>query len=229
MARLVLFDLDGTLLRPRDPLHSRAFVEVLASFCGFREAIDWTGTSGMVDRAILAVLFERAGMDRRAARAALSHACRQMGRSYLRGPMEPSDRTLPGARALIERLHALEIPMGLLTGNVGDVAWGRVGQAGLRHYFVAGAFGDEAMRRSTLVRRAVRRCEHVLGQQFDSHDVIVVGDTPRDIRAAHQGGVRCLAVATGEFSAKALQVERPLSVILDLTDTDALSELLVSA
>jgi phosphoglycolate phosphatase len=229
MARLVLFDLDGTLLQPGDPLHSRAFNEVLNSVCGFRDSIDWTGTSGMVDRAILAALFERAGMDRVSARGALAQACRQMGESYARGPMEAIDRTLPGARALLERVHTLQIAMGLLTGNVSDVAWGRVSQAGLRDYFVAGAFGDEAMRRSTLVRRAVRRCELALGRRLHPAEVMVVGDTPRDIRAAHQGGVRCVAVATGEFTAQELQRERPLAVIPDLTDTDAVSELLVSA
>ena len=71
MSRLVLFDLDGTLLQPRDPLHSRAFSEVLADVCGFRDDIDWTGTSGMVDRAILAVLFQRAGMSAADARSGL--------------------------------------------------------------------------------------------------------------------------------------------------------------
>jgi len=229
MARLVLFDLDGTLLQARDPLHSRAFDEVLASFCGFRGSIDWSGTSGMVDRSILAVLFQRAGMDPATARGALTKACRQMNASYMRGPIEPEDRTLPGVHALLERLHALRVRMGLLTGNVTEVAWGRVGQAGLRDYFVAGAFGDEAMRRSTLVRRAIRRCQSALECEFAASDIVVVGDTPRDIRAAHLAGVRGVAVATGDFTEKELRRERPHAVIPDLTDTEAVCRLLVSA
>jgi phosphoglycolate phosphatase-like HAD superfamily hydrolase len=229
MARLVLFDLDGTLLQPRDPLHSRAFNEVLASFCAFEGSIDWSGTSGMVDRSILAVLFQRAGMDPGATRRALTKACRQMNASYIRGPIEPEDRTLPGARGVVERLNALGIPMGLLTGNVTEVAWGRVGQAGLRDYFVAGAFGDEAMRRSTLVRRAIRRCQAALACEFAPSEILVVGDTPRDIQAAHLAGVRCVAVATGGFSEDELQRERPHAVIPDLTDTEAVCQLLVSA
>ncbi len=216
--RLILFDLDGTLLQPRDPLHSRAFDEVLADVCGFHNRIDWTGTSGMVDRAILAKLFQRAGMAPNQARAALSGACRQMAASYERGPVDSSlDRVMPGVRALLERLHELEVPMGLLTGNVGAIAWGRVAQARLRHYFITGAFGDEAMRRSTLVRRAIRRCEQILSTRFGSNDVVVVGDTPRDVLAAHQAGVRCLAVATGEFSYDELQQQRPCAVVPDLS------------
>ena len=227
--RLILFDLDGTLLQPRDPLHSRAFDEVLAEVCGFHDRIDWTGTSGMVDRAILAKLFQRAGMAPDQARAALSGSCQKMAASYERGPVDLSlDRVMPGVRALLERLHELEVPMGLLTGNVGAIAWGRVAQAGLRHYFIAGAFGDEAMRRSTLVKRAIRRCEQALSTQFASSDVIVVGDTPRDIQAAHRAGVRCVAVATGEFTAEALESERPFAIVPDLTGTHAVSELLTS-
>jgi phosphoglycolate phosphatase len=229
MARLVLFDLDGTLLQPRDPLHSRAFNEVLASFCGFHDSIDWSGTSGMVDRSILAVLFQRAGMDPATARGILTKACRQMAASYLRGPIEPNDRTLPGARVLLERLNTLGIRMGLLTGNVTEVAWGRVGQAGLRDYFVAGAFGDEAMRRSTLVRRAIRRCQTALKCEFATREIVVVGDTPRDIQAARKAGVRCVAVATGGVTEEELQRERPHAVMPDLTDTEAVCQLLVSA
>jgi phosphoglycolate phosphatase-like HAD superfamily hydrolase len=229
MAQLVLFDLDGTLLRPRDPLHSRAFNEVLVSFCGFDGTIDWSGTSGMVDRSILAVLFQRAGMEPAAARRALTKACRQMNASYMRGPIEPQDRTLPGARGVLERLNALGIPMGLLTGNVSDVAWGRVRQAGLRDYFVGGAFGDEAMRRSTLVRRAIRRCQAALDRECATLEIVVVGDTPRDIRAAHLAGVRCVAVATGDFTEDQLRRERPDAVIPNLSDTDAVCQLLVSA
>src|SRR3954452_9665541 len=93
--RLILFDLDGTLLQPRDPLHSRAFDEVLAEVSGFHDRIDWTGTSGMVDRAILAKLFQRAGMAPSRARAALSGACQQMAASYERGPVDLSlDRVM---------------------------------------------------------------------------------------------------------------------------------------
>jgi phosphoglycolate phosphatase len=230
VSRLVLFDLDGTLLQPRDPLHARAFREVLADVCGFRDDIDWTGTSGMVDRAILTVLFQRAGMSARDARSALTRSCRQMGASYLRGTFDDQheDRTMPGARALVERLRSLHVPMGLLTGNIGDIAWGRIEQCGWRSYFVSGAFGDEAMRRSTLVRRAILRCGQAVSDTFDPADVMVVGDTPRDIRAAHLAGARGVAVATGEFTAEELQRQRPVAVLPDLTDTDAVSRLLTS-
>jgi phosphoglycolate phosphatase-like HAD superfamily hydrolase len=230
VSRLILFDLDGTLLQPRDPLHSRAFSEVLADVCGFRDDIDWTGTSGMVDRAILAELFQRAGMSAADARAALTRACRQMGASYMRGPLDgpPEDRTMPGARALVERLHSLNVPMGLLTGNISDIAWGRVDECGLRSYFVSGAFGDEAMRRSTLVRRAIHRCGQAMSTTIDPTEVIVVGDTPRDVRAAHLAGARAVAVATGEFTADELQRQRPVAVLADLTDTDSVTRLLTS-
>ncbi|HEX3244999.1 MAG TPA: HAD hydrolase-like protein, partial [Chloroflexota bacterium] len=118
--------------------------------------------------------------------------------------------------------------MGLLTGNISDIAWGRVDECGLRSYFVSGAFGDEAMRRSTLVRRAIRRCGQSMSTTIDPTQVIVVGDTPRDVRAAHLAGARAVAVATGEFTAEELQRQRPLAVLQDLTDTDSITRLLTS-
>ncbi|MFN0071565.1 MAG: HAD family hydrolase [Chloroflexota bacterium] len=220
MPPLLLFDLDGTLLEPRDPLHTRAFNDVLVEFCGSQATMDWQGTSGMVDRAILARLFQRAGMHPVDARALLTRACRVMAASYARGPMDhSSDRVLPGAREILAHLHAQKTPMGLLTGNVGAIAWGRVDQADLRQYFASGAFGDEAMRRSTLVKRAIRRCEAALDTRFSLAEVIVIGDTPRDIQAAHRAGVRCIAVATGQYSWDDLERHEPSVTLPDLTDT----------
>ena len=152
-----------------------------------------------------------------------------MASSYERGPaLGEVDRTLPGARPLLERLSALPLSMGLVTGNVGAVAWGRVRQAGLRHHFLSGAFGDEAMRRSTLVRRAIARCVQVGGYHVNPEQVIVVGDTPRDIHAARLTGARCLAVATGEYSVQTLSQYRPDWVVRDLTRTDDIVEILTT-
>lgn len=220
-ARLLLFDLDGTLLQPADPLHSRAFTEVLAAVAGFTGSIDWTGTSGMVDRAILALLLQRAGLSMAEARRELSRTCRLMAESYRRGaPHKFADRTLPGARPLLSALREQEALMALVTGNIGAIAWGRVTQAGLRDYFIGGAFGHEAMRRATLVRRAIRRSELTLRHTFSPEHVTVIGDTPRDIQAAHAVGVRCVAVATGEYSVTDLLQHGPEAVLDSLEDTE---------
>jgi phosphoglycolate phosphatase len=85
------------------------------------------------------------------------------------------------------------------------------------------------MRRSTLVRRTIRRCATALDCRIEAYEVVVVGDTPRDVRAAHQGGAKCMAVATGKFTVDELRRERPMAVVPDLSDTDRVSELLVRA
>jgi len=94
--------------------------------------------------------------------------------------------------------------IGLLTGNTADGAKVKVTHYGVANYFAFGAYGSDHQDRNQLGPIALKRAQEHLGREFDAKDTWVIGDTPKDIACAHAMGARCLAVATGSFTADQL-------------------------
>jgi phosphoglycolate phosphatase-like HAD superfamily hydrolase len=94
--------------------------------------------------------------------------------------------------------------------------------------FVDGAFGDDAEDRNLLGPVAMRRMTQATGRTYSVEEVIVIGDTPKDISCAHAIGARCLAVGTGHFQAEALRVHQPWLCLESLAETERVCELLLS-
>jgi phosphoglycolate phosphatase-like HAD superfamily hydrolase len=133
-------------------------------------------------------------------------------------------RVLPGAR---EVLHALadrpDVIQSVLTGNMEPIARCKLAAFGLDGFvdFAVGAFGLDGVERPPLVRLARKRAEQKYGEVFDAATTVLIGDTPHDVRAGHEGGARVVAVATGASPETALRQAGAELVIPDLTDTDA--------
>jgi phosphoglycolate phosphatase len=94
--------------------------------------------------------------------------------------------------------------------------------------FVEGAFGDDAEDRNWLGPVAIQRMTQATGRQYATEDVIIIGDTPKDIACAHAIGARCLAVGTGHFQTPALLPYEPWLCLEDLADTAAVCEALLA-
>jgi len=139
-----------------------------------------------------------------------------------------STRILPGVGELLAALRATEgVLLGCVTGNFAEAARMKLQAAGIDpDSFGANGFGGQAATRSALVRLAMDRGASLAGQPIRAHDVIVVGDTPRDVDAAKANGCACLAVATGNFTAEVLSAAGPDAVVSDLTDPAPLWALL---
>ncbi len=131
-----------------------------------------------------------------------------------------STRILPGARELIGRLRSTEgVVLGSVTGNYAEAARLKLRAVGIDpSWFVANGFGDQAATRSKLVRMAIDAAIALVGQPLGGGDVIVIGDTPRDVGCAKQNGCRCVAVATGNYTAAVLEAAGADVVLADLTD-----------
>jgi phosphoglycolate phosphatase-like HAD superfamily hydrolase len=133
-------------------------------------------------------------------------------------------RVLPGAwnvlRALAERDDVIQ---SVLTGNMEPIARCKLEAFGLDGYvdFEVGAFGLDGVERPPLVGLARKRAEQKYGTVFDPATTVLVGDTPYDVRAGHEGGARVVAVATGASPQAALRQAGAELVIPDLTDTEA--------
>ena len=111
----------------------------------------------------------------------------------------------PACGQTLDRLHAAGYLLGVTTGGMEAAAHIKLARADLDHYFSFGGFGSDSRDRIELTRRAIERASVLLGEPLDPRQVLVVGDTPHDVEAAHGAGAIAVGVATGHFDAEALR------------------------
>ena len=222
--RLVLWDIDGTLIRAR-ALLKQTWDEALATVFELEDEIARVEMAGKTDsQIVLEVLALHGWTDDRA----VPHLDR-FRETYIAGLHEVREiladhiDVLAGSREILPRLAELGVHQSLLTGNYEAAARLKLGSVGLDHHldFEVGAFGSDDHDRLKLVPVAVAKGRRLRDASLTSAEVIVVGDTPRDIACARAGGARAVAVATGQFSAATLAEHHPDALLSDLADTEA--------
>lgn len=136
-----------------------------------------------------------------------------------------------GVRELLDELERNErIVLGLLTGNVEKGARAKLGAAGIDiSRFKVNAFGSDHEERPELPAIAQQRASEVLGADIKGDRLIVIGDTPADIRCGEAIGARAIGVATGRYSAEELSRHEPYAVFETLADTDAVMQKIMNA
>ena len=222
--KLVLFDVDGTLLST-DGAARRAFHSTLLDVYGTAGPIETHSFAGKTDPQIARELLTAAGFDA----PAIDSGLERLWTGYLaRLSAElraEGHRTaiMPGVPALLRRLEerAADVTVALLTGNIEPGAALKLGSCGLEHHFAFGAFGSDDERRDRLPRLAVARARERTGHEFRGRDVVVLGDTPSDVSCGRGIGCRAAAVATGPFEAASLVDAGADIVWPTLEDTDA--------
>ncbi|MEO7145470.1 MAG: HAD family hydrolase [Bryobacteraceae bacterium] len=212
---LVLFDIDGTLIRRAGPDHREALVAAALRVTGIETTTEDVPVQGMLDPDIVAVMLANAGASRALIRRAMPEIVRYAQQVYARRCPDLRRRVCPGVRGLLWRLHRRGIPVGLVTGNLTRIGWKKMERAGLAHYIRFGAFAEFAKDRAGLVRLAVRQARREGWISPDSA-VSLIGDHPNDIRAARANGVRAIAVATGIATADELAAAGPDVLVEDL-------------
>src|SRR4051794_11765498 len=132
-------------------------------------------------------------------------------------------RVLDGAAAALERLTTADVIQSVLPGTPQPIARIKLALMGLTRFLDLdiGAYGSDHPRRTELVPIAAARAAQRYGRSFTGADVVVIGDTPHDIDCGRAGAARTIAVATGPFSADALRTHGADVVLESLADTDA--------
>jgi len=215
MGALVLFDIDGTLLRRSGPHHREALVRAVRSVTGLETTTENVPVQGMLDRDIVAEMLRNAGASPAFIRRHMPRVVTRAQHIYARTCPDLRRRVCPGARMLLYKLSRRGVPAGLVTGNLSRIGWKKMERAGLRPYLRFGAFAESAKDRAGLVRIAIR---HARRQGWiDRHSPIaLVGDHPNDIRAARANRVRAIAVATGVVGAVELAEHQPDVLVPDM-------------
>ena len=193
---LVLFDIDGTLVRRAGPHHRQALVEGVRRVTGLATTTEGIPVQGMLDRDILTRMMRAAGAPRPFIREAMPAILRAAERYYVRACPTLRDARCPGVEPLLERLARRGFLLGLVTGNLTRIGWRKLQRAGLRDYFHLGAFGEMASTRAGLAKMAIREARR---RDWISPDapISLVGDAPADILAARANRIRAISVQTG--------------------------------
>ena len=221
-AKLWLFDIDGTLV-DTGGAGMRALQEAAVEcFGGEGPPLDLAGSTDLGVLAGILAHFDRPhGKEEEA--LFFSSSLRRLEWQLAHGG-HPG-RVLPGAAELLEKLAGYpEVTVGLLTGNVADGAAAKMRHYGLHHHFAFGAYGCDHADRNQLGPVALERASIHAGRVFAPEETLVIGDTPKDIACAKAMGARCLAVATGKFSAEQLRAYGADRVVQSLDDAAILRE-----
>lgn len=219
---LVLFDIDGTLLRT-DGAGVRAFLSALQQIRPHRAwSLEGIPVAGQLDTRILRTLCERTGEPHS---AAFVGEFRASYRPALAAELRSTPaRALPGMIALVEALRAEPgTTIGLLTGNFSDTGADKVASAGFTpESFTINAFAEDGAVRRDLPPVAMARHRAQFNASHPAARTVIIGDTPDDVDCALHNGCRCLGVATGIHGREALADAGACHSVTDCSDTNSI-------
>jgi phosphoglycolate phosphatase len=212
---LILFDIDGTLIRRAGPHHRQVLVDAVRHVTGLETTTDHIPVHGMLDPDILRRMMRDGGATPALVRSAMPAIIEKAQALYVRRCPDLSQKLCPGVERLLGRLNRRGIPLALVTGNLTRIGWRKMERCGLRRYFRFGAFAEMARDRAGLARLAIR---HAKREGWIERGAIIslVGDAPSDILAAKANRARAVAVHTGISTREELLAHEPDLLVEDL-------------
>lgn len=227
-SRLVLFDVDGTLLSSgRRGLD--AFAEALRRTYGTTGALGTYRFEGKLDPVIVSDLMREAGVPAEVVESRRAAAL-DLYLDLLQEALAAEPPVLkPGAAEVVSRVaSAPSVVPALLTGNMPRGARIKLSAAGLWDHFAFGVYGDEAPRRVDLGPIALARALELTGRAFSPGETVVVGDARADVECARALGARAVAVATGRTSAGELHAAGADTVLTSFADVASACEAILA-
>lgn len=216
--KIPLFDIDGTLFKTADPIHKDAFSYAFKQVYNVNADQTEINPEGMTDNQIILEILMLHGLSEEKIKKNIKDATNIMGYYFKKHETDVNPKILPGVTELLLKLKSRKNPIGILSGNVEDIAWIKIKKAGIRNFFDFGAFGNSAFKRVDLVEIARKNAENVFQKRFKTEDFVIVGDTPKDIKCAKDAGIKVIAVTTGVYSFNKLFKEKPDLLIHNFKD-----------
>lgn len=215
--KAIIFDVDGTLLTTGGAggvAWDKAFQEVHGVSIDIAKVTE----SGMTDHDVATKALSTV-LDREPTDADVEEITGPYLK-YLPAAVEASEkyRIEPGIVELLERLASEGYPLGMTTGNIEPAAKIKLSRGDLNRFFAFGGYGSDSANRTELTLHAIKRGVVTCAtgnypngkpQVLSKDDFIAVGDTPRDVTAAHEAGIRIVSVATGLFDLETLKAANP--------------------
>ncbi|MCP4423052.1 MAG: HAD hydrolase-like protein [Chloroflexi bacterium] len=226
--KLLLFDIDGTLIRSHGA-GREMLAAALTELFGTAGPIDSYKMSGKIDYRIITDLLTAAGIAAAEIEAKLTDVYRLMTeKARLIFPANEMS-ACPGVEPLLAALNQREDALlGLMTGNIRETAPLKLRAARIDPaQFRLGVYGSEAQTRNQLPAIAMQRATDLMGRPFNGTNTVVIGDTPADILCARAGKATVVAVASGWHSSQTLTRYQPDFLLENLSDTVQALEILL--
>lgn len=205
--KLILFDIDGTLIKGDHPAAMDSMPQAIKKVFKIEKiTFDYSAFHGGTDKGIMMAIAQKHGVRKQHLKDKINQLAQARYEYFsLNVTQDYQDRELSGARNLLDILSKnKQIVLGLLTGNFEKVGWHKLKLTGLKKYFQFGVFGDLAANRVDLARQVFIHAKKKLKKEFKPQEILIIGDTPRDVECAKAIGARVVAVTTGAFDKKAL-------------------------
>ncbi len=221
--KLVLFDIDGTLLWT-DGAGRSAIRTALLAEVGSTAPIEGFRFDGKTDPQIVHELLRASGHPHAESTAHVQAVCDRYVK-MLEGELASGKRTphvFPGVWELLDLIERRDdAVLGLLTGNIAAGARLKLASVGMEFdRFRVGAFGSDAVERGELPAVAAARAAELFGETPTGEDIVILGDTPADVTCGAAVGARAIGVATGCYRADELDAAGAYAVFEDLLDTE---------
>jgi len=228
--KLILFDIDGTLIRSHGA-GRQTLMETLRELFGTAGPIDSYKMSGKTDPRIITDLLTAAGLGHDEIEAQLPAVYALMTAKAQAIFPQKEMLPCPGVLPLLAELSGRkDVVLGLLTGNINRTAPLKLIAAGIDPgQFQLGAYGSDARDRNQLPAIAMQRAADLLGRPFNGRRTVIIGDTPADILCARAGKATAVAVASGWYAAHTLAQYQPDHLLENLSDTTSVINLLLGA
>jgi len=216
MVRLVLFDVDGTLVHTGGA-GTRAFAKTFATEFDLHHGSEKMKFAGRTDVSLVREFFRIHQLDESPGHFARFFERYAFWLDHILAH-SPGD-ACRGVREFLGDLQALPRPLalGLLTGNIQLGAEIKLRRFGLWETFEFGAFADDHEDRNQIAVAALARGRRVLGKNLQPREIVVVGDTPFDVQCGQYIGAKTLAVATGGAKLEELKKSKPTWAVENLT------------
>ena len=220
MVELVLFDIDGTLVRTGGA-GIEAFRKVFVTEFGATDGFEKLKFAGRTDTGLVREFFEyhKIPMTEENLGRFFEHYVFLLDYILSQGAPRPCR----GVMEFIADLRKLPRPplIGLLTGNIRLGAEIKLRHCGLWEIFEMGGFADDSEDRNLIAAAARERGNRLLGKKLRGDEILVIGDTPHDIRCGRFIGAKVLAVGTGGATMDELNAHNPDWAVEDLTHLTA--------
>ena len=218
--KLVLFDIDGTLIRD-DGAAREAYGIALKKVYDYERPLKAYDFSGRTDPQITYMVLGDGGFSPDQIEAKFGELWTAYLEALSRLVSRERVRVMPGILPLLDELHRHDdVVLGLLTGNIEPGARIKLAPHDLNAYFPFGAFGSDSMDREKLPPIAIHRAEELAGHRIEGRDVVIIGDSIYDVRCGVPHNATTIAVATGVTPPEKLHAENPDHFFETLEDTD---------
>lgn len=221
--KLVLFDVDNTLVNVGEA-HAQVFVQGFKKFFDINITPKEVMLQGYTDLQIIHTILDKhkKDVDMQKVSQMINYSIEEFQKADLH-----ESTLFQGVPELLESLKKGGAVIGLVTGNITEIAYTKLRHFHIDHYFLLGGFGESSTIRSELVESAIQQAEQKSGP-INKNDVFIIGDTIRDISAAKDAGVKVIAVAHRENTYEELKEKNPDHLYKDLTDTQTITNVILN-